>query len=244
MEIFMNFSKNAFFVPFWDFLCSIWDVLMPRKCAVCGQVIDGRTLVCESCLSQVMYTDFAFLPSNPIEQKLHRLTGTPLQAMALCVYTHEGFAGRVVEAFKYHHRCDLALWAGELVGEELSKAERWKGYDYIIPIPLHPSREKERGYNQAMQMCKGIVHKYPIEINEALERCSRTTAQAHLGRSERWENAEGIFSLKESCHTLVGKRVIIVDDVLTTGATMASAVKVLREAGVKQIAVATLATGE
>ena len=160
----MIFFKTTFFAAIKRFFSLVWDFVMPARCAVCGMVVDGKDVVCEKCLSQVMYTDFAALPFNPMEQKLHRLTGQNTPAMALCVYTHDGLAGRVVDAFKYHHRRDMALWAGEMIGRELSMAKRWEGYDYVVPIPLHPSREKERGYNQALQICMGIAACYDVEI--------------------------------------------------------------------------------
>ena len=240
----MIFFKTTFFTVIKRFFSLVWDFVMPARCAVCGDVVDGKDMVCEKCLSRVMYTDFSHLPFNPMEQKLHRLTGMNTPAMALCVYTHDGFAGRVVDAFKYHHRSDMARWAGEMIGRELSMAKRWEGYDYIIPIPLHSSREKERGYNQALQICQGIARRYHIEICEALKRDSRTYAQARLGRSDRWENARGIFRLSDMASIVKGKRVIIVDDVLTTGATLSAALLTLKEAGVAQVSVVTFATGE
>ena len=97
----MIFFKTTFFAAIKRFFYLVWDFVMPARCAVCGMVVDGKDVVCEKCLSQVMYTDFAALPFNPMEQKLHRLTGQNTPAMALCVYTHDGLAGRVVDAFKW-----------------------------------------------------------------------------------------------------------------------------------------------
>ena len=222
----------------------IIEVISPRVCVVCGSVLDEKEkCVCGQCMKKISYTDYSLIQSNPMEIRIEELTGHKISAMSVMAYLHDGVSGKAVSAFKYHSRQDVALWAGWQIGQELSKSKRFDEYDVFVPIPLHAKRQKKRGYNQSEMLCRGIITKTKGTVSLALERVVNTSAQARLTRAERWENARGIFSVKDP-QMVKDKNVVVVDDVFTTGATVSQAVLVLLHSGAKKVAVVTLASGE
>ncbi|MDD4819718.1 MAG: ComF family protein [Flavobacteriales bacterium] len=222
----------------------ILEVISPHTCVVCGEPLDNtKESVCHHCMGKVMYTDYAVIRCNPMEMRVEELTGVKVTAMALMVYMHGGVSGKVISAFKYQGRRDLALWAGQEIGKELIKSDRFSSFDTYVPIPLHEKRQKKRGYNQSQLLCEGIAKYTAGNVLCALERNVNTHAQAHLSREKRWQNAQGIFSISPSVD-VKGKNVAVVDDVFTTGATVSEAVKVLHRGGAHSVAVITLSAGE
>ena len=130
---------------------------------------------------------------------------------------------------------------GRYFGRQLAKhidKEYFKNIDYIIPIPLHHTRYRERGYNQSLMICEGINHKlYNIPIlHKAVKRVKKTSTQTQLTRSERQKNISGIFKIGDRfARDLSGKNILLVDDVFTTGATVNELAKALKAAGIKQV---------
>ncbi|HBR14915.1 MAG TPA: hypothetical protein DD723_05140 [Candidatus Omnitrophica bacterium] len=115
-------------------------------------------------------------------------------------------------------------------------------FDMVVPIPLSATRLRERGYNQAWLLAKGVTSAYPIALDSRLLiRVRHTPNQAQLHEKERWTNIQGAFKIKNS-KRVAGKNILIVDDLLTTGATASEAARVLKEAGAKRVGVLTLAT--
>lgn len=109
---------------------------------------------------------------------------------------------------------------GQELGKSIKEAQLFQGIDYLIPVPLHPKREKERGYNQSMVIARGISETTGIAIGEKfLLRSVNTATQTHKSKEERWKNVKDIFEVRHP-EQLEGKYVLLVDDVLTTGATL------------------------
>jgi len=160
-------------------------------------------------------------------------------------------SGKVlVHAIKFKNRPNLGIWAGTQAGKELAKLPWAKDLELIIPVPLHPSRLEERGYNQSEKIAQGILAglaesfalspaKLPELKPKLLRRSRNTPHQVGQGREVRLKNLLGAFSA-ESLETLQGKRILVVDDVLTTGATLAEVAATLLEAGAKEVYIATV----
>ena len=150
---------------------------------------------------------------------------------------------RIIHNFKYHGRWFFAQKMGEWLGEELRDGGNFEGIDLIIPIPLHYRRRLMRGYNQSEQLALGVGRKMGIKCDfRSVHRCTYNESQTSKSRSERWDNVEEIFEVRDA-ERLRGRHILLVDDVLTTGATISScAMAILRACdGDVRISIATLA---
>jgi len=140
----------------------------------------------------------------------------------------------LIGELKYHHKPSLAKILGREMGVILNSDPILKTSDIIIPIPLHPARKRERGYNQAELLAEEISRFTHIPFSDCLERVKNTKAQVTLSERERLENVKGAFKLKKGVD-ISGKRVILVDDVFTTGATLNAAALSLLEGGAEEV---------
>lgn len=148
---------------------------------------------------------------------------------ALWVFDEGGTIQRVQHAAKYNNRPGLGVRLGRLVGEGMREAAA-PAPDLVVPVPLHRVRQLERGYNQSLQLALGIGEGFGVPAREVLVRRRPTRSQIALTKAARWENVSGAFALVEA-GAVAGRRVLLVDDVLTTGATAVAAAAPLRAAG-------------
>lgn len=153
------------------------------------------------------------------------------------------YGGVLLEAvhlFKYHHRTSLRSVLADLVAKHDWGNFDPKRYDVMVPVPLHRQRLYERGFNQAMLLCRGIGEVWGIEINETgLARTRRTAPQIRLTVAQREKNVRGAFAVRGDGFS--GKRVLLVDDVYTTGATVSECSRILMGAGAEEVGVLTIA---
>ena len=165
-------------------------------------------------------------------------------------YVHLNYqdsAKNLVHAIKFKDRPHLGIWAGSQMGQAIAQASWINAVDQIIPVPLHPNRLAERGYNQSEQLARGICeglsqnnHSTPELATAILVRDRDTPHQLGQGREERLRNLTGAFTV-EQIETIQQKTILLVDDVLTTGATLAECAATLLEAGAAQVCIASLA---
>ncbi len=148
---------------------------------------------------------------------------------ALLHYKRGNIASRVVRTMKFHRRLDLATWMGRLAVEQLRETGLFDGVECIVPIPLTRAREHYRGFNQALLMGEAMATELGIGVCNALQRIRETESQTHFRAAQRMENAKDIFRLTEVAQQLRGQSVMIVDDVMTTGRTMLSAIEELEK---------------
>ncbi len=139
---------------------------------------------------------------------------------------------------QYHQRPYLVAWLKEGF-DYMAAGEEWDGF---VPVPLHRLRKRERGFNQAEELALGLSEATEIPLLQPLQRVVATRQQALLTRAQRWENIRGAFSLAPKAD-VKGKRLILIDDVLTTGATVETCARVLKKAGAAEVAVLTVARG-
>lgn len=220
---------------------SLINLLFPRTCAACGNLLlEGEDTVCTTCRFLLPKTGYGNFPDNPLAQMFYGQM--PFNAvMAEFFFSKTGKVQHLVHGLKYHHCRENGIFLGREIGKSLLKAADYQGINFIIPIPLHPKKEKIRGYNQSHVIAEGISQIMNIPIAEnCLVRSVFTDTQTRKTRDERYENVKDIFALKNP-EKLKGKHVLLVDDVLTTGATLMSAGKALTQVKGIKISVATVA---
>lgn len=206
---------------------TIWTDLLhlfyPNLCRLCGNpLVRGETQICLHCLSDLPRTHYHRKENNPVEQLF--MGKIPFrQASAFLRYEKGGAVQRLLHTLKYHENSEMGYWLGRLAAQELQKDDSpLCGTDLLLPVPLHPRKEKERGYNQAAEIARGLqaVWHTPIDT-QALRRTRFTDTQTRRSVYNRWENVQDIFSVADSS-LLKGKHILIVDDVVTTGSTLSA----------------------
>lgn len=203
-----------------NFIDSLIGLLYPSVCASCGaSLFKWEKLVCTRCRSLLPKTGYEFHEDNPMARLFYGRV--PLKAVTACYFfSKEGKVQHLIHELKYKGNGDAGIFLGQELGKTIREAPLFQGLDYLIPVPLHPKREKQRGYNQSMMIAQGINEATGITIGDKfLVRTVNTATQTHKTKEERWENVKDIFALRHP-ERLEGKYVLLVDDVLTTGATM------------------------
>jgi ComF family protein len=166
-------------------------------------------------------TNFEKHAGNPVEKMFWGRLAL-VSAMAQFYFTKESLMQKLMHQFKYRNNKDLGLQLGRLMGIALKESNRFTTIDALIPLPLFPSKEKKRGYNQAVVLCEGIAEILPLPVlKNTIARPQHTDTQTKKGRIERWKNIEGKFELINPA-SIQNKHLLLVDDVVTTGATLES----------------------
>lgn len=224
-------------------LAPILDTLFPKYCVACESNISSQqNFLCFTCLHQLPYTEME--RGESAEAHIRLLTKLPLvKAAALCYFVEEGILRNVMHALKYQNQPDLGIFLGEMLAERFALYNWFDGIDAIMPVPLHWSKQQLRGYNQSEMIAQGIsaVTNIPV-CNDILIRNRKTASQTTMSRVERESNVKDAFELRDPGE-LEGQHILLVDDVLTTGATIAACGKALRGAKCN-ISVATLAIAQ
>ena len=199
---------------------SFWSLLFPRCCVVCGSPLSrGEECLCTCCNINLPRTGFHLRKDNPVECLFWgRIPGLK-RASSFLFYRKGSDFRRILHMLKYGGYKELGEVMGRYMSAELSSGEFFDGVDMIIPVPLHRKKQKLRGYNQSEWIASGIASVTGIPLcAECMIREKNTETQTRKSTFERWENVEGIFRLCDTVH-FEGKHVLLVDDVLTTGAT-------------------------
>jgi ComF family protein len=178
------------------------------------------------------------------ENKLERLfwgRADVAMATAFLRMSRKGLTHRLVHELKYEGNKEIGQLLGLLFGQELKKIDEWKSVDLIIPVPLHPKKEQLRGYNQSYEIASGVSESMDVPTTKtALKRKHYTDTQTKKSRVERWQNVSDIFDINE--HELnTSNHILLVDDVITTGATIESCVLALTNNKKIRVSVAALA---
>jgi ComF family protein len=198
---------------------SFLQLLFPHICDGCGNdILSKDSQLCLRCIDDLPQTDFELHPGNPVEKKFYgRL---PVEhASAHLYFTKESLIQQLIHQVKYKGNRELGIQLGLLMGDALKRSGRF-AVDTLIPLPLFPAKERKRGFNQSALLCEGIARQLNIPVlYHAVTRPAHTETQTSKGRIERWKNIEGKFQLTDA-DSVKGKHVLLVDDVLTTGATL------------------------
>jgi ComF family protein len=220
-----------------DFLALFY----PRVCVACHtSLIKGEDVLCTSCLVQLPKTSYHSYDENPVRQ---RLAGRlPLRfASAFLKFRKGGLVQSLLHELKYNNRPEIGIRMGHLYGLELMESGMGSEFDVIIPVPLHASRMRKRGYNQSAKFAEGLSEALNIGWEESISlRMNATNTQTRKGRTDRWNNVKDAFSVA-AIEKVVDKRILLVDDVITTGATLEACGSHLITSGCSSLSIACIA---
>jgi ComF family protein len=227
-----------------NILLDFVSLFFPQYCLSCSDIlVKGEEIVCTKCIIDLPKTNYHQHITNPIAERLKgRL---PMEFVyAFLKFKKKGNVQHLLHQLKYNNHPEVGLTLGRVYGNSLKELELNKNYDLLIPIPLHKTRKKSRGYNQSAKFAEGLSSAMAIPFDDAI--CSRkikTATQTKKSRIERWENVKEVFGV-DAVEKVKNKSVILVDDVITTGATIEALAIKLMEAGCKKVSVICLAEAQ
>lgn len=224
-------------------LHALRTIIIAPTCPICGKRLGAsETFVCLDCQLAAPYTHLWQSRDNTMEQRFWGIV--PVERAAAFMWFTEGSPWRaMIHEFKYHNHWFLAENLAQWYATELLRTDFLQGIDLIVPVPLHWRRRLARGYNQSEYIAAGISSKSKIPYSfNAVKRSINNPPQAGTNFIDRWQNIDNIFTVKHP-EALVGRHILLVDDVFTSGATLTTLATAIRTAcgGNVKISVATLA---
>lgn len=218
-------------------------LLFPEICIHCEKLLQvSDNQFCNSCRDELPLTQFASLENNPIHDLFFgRL---PLHwAHSYMFFNKKGLAQSIIHQFKYKDNTQLAYTMGMYHAHQLKEKHELNTLEnpILIPVPMHIRKRKKRGYNQAEYYAEGLKRVLNWEYDKgSLQKITHTQSQTKKGRFLRWKNVKEIFHLADN-HNFNNRNLVLIDDVLTTGATLEACARELKKASPKSISVITLA---
>ena len=219
-------------------ISDLLDIIFPRRCYVCGELLSAQEQdICLNCLDALPKVE------PHVAEEIEKIFWgkIEIERATSFMYYHKGSPyNNIIHALKYRGRPWIGKRFAHLAATELKDSGFFDGIDAIVPVPLSRKKRHARGYNQCDYIADGISQATGIPvIRDVLERSISNDTQTEKNRDERWENVKGIFTLKKP-DLLDGKHVLIVDDILTTGATLASCATTIQESCSCRISIFTL----
>jgi competence protein ComFC len=226
------------------------SLLYPATCTICWKNVPDGEYLCNGCEAKVLriVAPFCETCSEPFEGSINtafRCVNCAHRTIhfdaAVAIYRGRGIVRDVIHEFKYNRQIHLrhlvTRWLRAALDDERLRDFQ---FDVMVPVPLHPTRQRERGFNQASLLAESLSAQTAIRSKPVLERIRYTTTQTALDRSERMENLRNAFRLRKNTDVR-GLRVLLIDDVLTTGSTLSECARVLKRAGAISVHAATAA---
>jgi len=197
-------------------------------------------MICTVCMLEMPQTDFHMKHDNALRARLH-LRMPLMYAMALFRFSKSGRVQELLHTLKYKNQPELGISIGKFYGEKLVDSGYVGRWDAIVPVPLHESRLRKRGYNQSSKFAEGLSEKLHLPILETvLFRNTKTETQTKKSKLNRWENVRSVFEVDER-QLFPGSSVLLVDDVVTTGATLEACTNILTNSGCSSVSIACIA---
>jgi len=217
------------------------SLIYPQLCVICREpLIEGESYFCFACSMKLPKTHYHLIPEN---KAIERFAGkvSLLKASSYLYYNKEGVAQKLIAEIKYKGNRNFGEWMGVYIAKDMASSDFFHGIDYLLPVPLHKSKEKKRGFNQAEKIARGIacVTKIPLETSNVFREKLNTT-QTRKGVFERWKNTLNIFKIKNP-DLFKNKHILLIDDVLTTGSTIEALAQSIMKLQNIKISVLTLA---
>ena len=203
------------------------SLLYPRVCAACGNsLFKHEEIICTYCLYHLPKTNYHLMENSPLD-KVFWGRAQLAHTAALYNFQKKSKVQHLIHQLKYKGRMDVGIHLGKLLGTDLAKAENFNNVSKVIPVPLHPAKQRKRGYNQSEQIAIGLANAMNIEMDStSFIRTTNTETQTRKSRFARWENVKEIFKVTAPTE-IANRHILLVDDVITTGATLESAAHIL-----------------
>ena len=225
------------------FANNLFDFILPRFCCSCKTKLSVKQdTMCGNCLSKIQRSTSSRL-QREYERKF--LANKIISEFySPFVFEKDKELQHAIHALKYDKRFPVGIFLGKVLATEIMSSKTNWNFDLIIPIPLHQLKKAERGYNQAYYIAKGVGSKLKVRVSDrAVKRIKYTESQTTMNLNEREENISGAFKIKNQ-KTVRGKNILLLDDVITTGATISECGKILLEAGATKIYAASIAIAD
>jgi len=219
-------------------------LLFPNLCNACGRpIVQNEHLICTKCLFDLPFTDYHIHHENRVAKQLWgRL---PLNAAMAMLYFRKGAkVQNLIHNLKYNNKTEVGILLGNLLGERLKSSPLYQAIDLVIPVPLHHKKLRLRGYNQSTFIAEGLAEKLNIPFREnILIRTISTESQTRKSRYNRYENMKEVFKI-QNFEGVTDKHILLIDDVITTGATLEACANALLAGGASKVSIAALAFAE
>ncbi len=229
------------------------DLFYPPLCCLCNEQLTGEeTYICSKCLNSLPIIEGARCPkcSRPIRTKnaenqlcgVCRTSPNKFLMRTVAAGEYHGALKSLIHLYKYKRRQFLSVIFADIIIKQLKFLNLDKKFDLLLPIPLHWTRIRWRGFNQAAEICRHIknILNIPVADDNAFKRIKKTTPQALLNAKSRAENIRGAFRANNK-FSFAEKNIALVDDVYTTGATSGECARVLMKAGAKSVSLLIIA---
>jgi ComF family protein len=224
-----------------SYIEGLTQLVYPLQCVGCGNdAITKEELLCIDCLLNLPETNFAKTADNFVEKIFYGRI--PVEAAtSLYFFNKDSLLQHLIHQLKYKGNQDIGTYFGKIMGRRLAASSRFKAIDFVTPIPLSKKRIAKRGYNQALSVCNGIASVLNIPVLDNLTiRQKDNETQTQKNRLERWENMQNTFQVKDKT-LIAGKNILLIDDVVTTGATLEACGEVILTTPNTKLFIATVA---
>lgn len=220
---------------------NLLNLFFPKVCLACQNYLtDNELHICTQCRHQLPLTNFHFDTSNAVHKMMYGRVKLD-QATALLHFSKKGIVQQLMHNLKYRNHEVIGQFLGEWLGEELKNSEAYKTIDVVVPVPLHKSKQRQRGYNQVDKFGKALAKALQADYNShTLIKSSATKTQVFKDRLKRSSNTDANFTISEK-DALKHKHILLVDDIITTGATIESCANALLSIEGIKLSVATMA---
>jgi ComF family protein len=203
--------------------------------------VRGEELICTNCMLELPRSDYHLERENPFYNKFRGRLPVA-RVMTLFKFVKGSRVQHLLHALKYKNLPEVGVALGRMYGHDLLRAGYGEKFDLIIPVPIHSSRRRKRGYNQSEEFGKGLAEVLGVPCRDNLmERVVRTGTQTRKSRLNRWQNVSSVFSVTHPAG-IENRKILLVDDVVTTGATLEACGQALIDAGCGELSIACIAS--
>ncbi len=224
-----------------NFLRNIFDIFFPKVCLSCDAMLaSNEEVLCVTCRHDLPLTNFSFEPNNLVEKSFYGKY--PIQnGTALFYFYKQGTVQKLIHNLKYKNQQQVGAFVGFWLSEKMLESKRFQNIDYIIPVPLHKNKLAKRGYNQVTTFGESLSKIINIPFKEnILVRVSYTKTQTKKIRLDRWKNVQELFHVPNPNKTNY-KHILLIDDVITTGATLEACCNAFKKSTKIKISIACMA---
>jgi len=227
------------YIPVW--LNDILNLFFPNVCQACGEPLNQQEkVICISCQLNLPETGFHLHEDNPVSKVFWGRVDLNA-ATSFLFFNKGGNVQKLIHSLKYKNKKEVGEFLGDLLGRSLINSPYFENIDVVVPVPLHPKKYQTRGFNQSEIIASGIANAMNITNDFSnLVRLVNTDSQTRKSRLSRWENVKSAFGIRDP-EKFSGKHILLVDDVLTTGATIEACASKILDLKNTKVSVATLA---